>query len=233
MNQTRDQKGKFINQSDDFWRQKVFDRYGDSAEFVSVGERTNQGETILTVRCSYCGEIKEISSITLRKKAIVVFGCSKRNDDIRRMKNEEFKVLKKQNREKHRLEKLYQPSFIHFCDCGNMIVGRSRKCEKCITKAKRKRDRRKEVTRRIRIGIENDKDISLDSLFDRDNGVCYLCGKVCDWSDFQKVKGAFVVGGSYPTIEHVIPLCDGGAHTWDNVKLACHACNTKKGRKIL
>lgn len=32
-----------------------------------------------------------------------------------------------------------------------------------------------------------------------------------------------------PEMDHVIPLCKGGQHTWDNVQLLCRRCNQNKG----
>jgi 5-methylcytosine-specific restriction endonuclease McrA len=35
------------------------------------------------------------------------------------------------------------------------------------------------------------------------------------------------------TMDHVIPLCRGGAHDILNIVPACHSCNSKKGSKLL
>ena len=75
---------------------------------------------------------------------------------------------------------------------------------------------------------KHDNDISLEKLFKRDHGTCYLCGMVCDWLDGEDRNGMFVAGVHYPSIDHVVPVAKGGTHTWDNVKLACRGCNTKK-----
>ena len=69
-----------------------------------------------------------------------------------------------------------------------------------------------------------DKDITLEALYKRDSGVCYLCGKLCDWND----KDGNVVGSNYPSIDHMIPISRGGLHAWTNVKLAHFECNWKK-----
>jgi 5-methylcytosine-specific restriction endonuclease McrA len=76
-----------------------------------------------------------------------------------------------------------------------------------------------------------DEDITLEKLFERDKGTCYLCGILCNWNDHQNINGYRVTGATYPTREHVIALSLGGTHTWDNVKLACFDCNTKKHNK--
>ena len=69
-----------------------------------------------------------------------------------------------------------------------------------------------------------DKDITLEALYRRDSGVCYLCGGKCDWND----KTDKSVGPAYPSIDHMMPISRGGLHSWANVKLAHFECNWKK-----
>ncbi|MBD8028157.1 HNH endonuclease [Ureibacillus sp. Re31] len=76
-----------------------------------------------------------------------------------------------------------------------------------------------------------DSTISLEKLYRKANGKCYICNCQCDYNDYKVDGDSFIVGETYPTIEHVIPLSKGGSHSWDNVKLACWKCNTLKGDK--
>lgn len=76
-----------------------------------------------------------------------------------------------------------------------------------------------------------DANITLKRLYERDHGICYLCGEKCDWSDRDEKKNS--IGMLYPTIDHVIPVSKGGLHAWDNVKLAHMICNAIKQDKIL
>lgn len=59
----------------------------------------------------------------------------------------------------------------------------------------------------------------------RDGWKCHLCGgdvpQGLNWWDDDTRR-------LYPTVDHVIPLSKGGAHTWDNVKLAHFYCNSSK-----
>ena len=71
---------------------------------------------------------------------------------------------------------------------------------------------------------KHDNDITLEKLFSRDSGICYLCGGACDWDDMTDGNA----GDSYPSIDHVLPLAKGGTHTWDNIKLAHRKCNWEK-----
>lgn len=53
------------------------------------------------------------------------------------------------------------------------------------------------------------------ALIARDKGRCGYCGKAGD------------------TIDHILPRSRGGKHEWENVVLACKACNGKKADKLL
>lgn len=75
-----------------------------------------------------------------------------------------------------------------------------------------------------------DKDITLEALYRRDSGVCYLCGKVCDWTDKRSEN---IVGGNYPSIDHIIPIARGGLHSWSNVRLAHFNCNVAKSDSLI
>ena len=101
--------------------------------------------------------------------------------------------------------------------------------------SKRRKNRIKQLRNSKRLNESNiiDKDITLQKLFKKYGGICYLCGKECDFND--KViteEGYTIVGKTYPSIEHVIPISKNGLHSWDNVNLAHHYCNTLKSNKI-
>jgi 5-methylcytosine-specific restriction endonuclease McrA len=68
---------------------------------------------------------------------------------------------------------------------------------------------------------ETDELFTLDEIFERDEGWCYLCHSDCSRAD--------------ATMEHVIPIGPPhfGTHSRDNVKLAHRSCNTRKGTKLL
>jgi len=74
-----------------------------------------------------------------------------------------------------------------------------------------------------------DADITLSKLIKRDKNICHICSKKCDSNDFTyHENGAYVAGLNHPSEDHVIPLANGGTHTWDNVKLAHKRCNSLK-----
>lgn len=76
-----------------------------------------------------------------------------------------------------------------------------------------------------------DKSITLKKLYDRDKGVCKICGGLCDYNDYKIVNGITVVGNCYPSIDHIIAISKGGSHTWDNIQLAHKQCNSIKKDK--
>ena len=69
-----------------------------------------------------------------------------------------------------------------------------------------------------------DKTVTLKAVIERDRGVCQICGGRVNTED--KINGH--IGRLYPTIDHIVPLSKGGAHTWDNVQLAHLCCNAGK-----
>lgn len=78
-----------------------------------------------------------------------------------------------------------------------------------------------------------DNDITLEKLYTRDRGICAICGKTCDYSDYVLKDNIFIAGNRYPSIDHIKPLSKSGSHTWDNIQLVHKQCNSKKSNKTL
>lgn len=107
--------------------------------------------------------------------------------------------------------------------CGASFTTLNPVQKTCSTKCGIKfKNSRKE--RRIPKNQIVDKDITLEALYRRDSGVCYLCGAPCDWND----KNGTIVGDNYPSMDHVVPVSKGGLHSWGNIRLAHFGCNRKK-----
>ena len=228
------------------WTQKVKARYGESFEVVSVGDTNDRCERPLIIRCKICGTEKSISSITLRVNG--TSGCmvcqSKARLADKQIKEERERVKKENLKIKRRL-KTRQVGF-KFCECGAILAYRDKLCDECKVKHKKEQAKRQsyesckeiwykaERKRKARLkGVKSDKDATLKALYEKYNGICYLCGEVCDWNDGRWERGVFRVGGRYPSREHVIALKNGGDDTWSNLKLAHLACNSKKGAKTV
>lgn len=73
--------------------------------------------------------------------------------------------------------------------------------------------------------------ITLDELYERDKGICYLCGEYCDYSDYVMKNGKKCAKGNYPSRDHIVPISKGGLHSWNNVRLAHIKCNSQKGAR--
>jgi len=70
-----------------------------------------------------------------------------------------------------------------------------------------------------------DRFIDIALVYERDHGMCTLCGYPVDaglkWPDKR-----------IPTIDHRIPVTRGGDHSYRNTKLAHHYCNTLKNNRL-
>lgn len=159
------------------------------------------------------------------------------------------------NTKRHKAPATFDHDEVHECpECGRLFtarlvayergkkIGRPPKycSDACTSKASKKayreahqgegrasKSRARRMTRASGAGY--DPSVTLKRLIERDGLTCYICGVECSRDDKTERGG---VGPTYPTLDHVIPLSKGGSHTWDNVKIACHRCNSLKGADI-
>ena len=92
--------------------------------------------------------------------------------------------------------------------------------------------------RRARIARSRiaDHNLSWHTLWAEGMRECYLCGGVCDPTDYRQVlnrggRSQKICGPTYPSLDHVIPLARGGDHSRPNSALACMQCNRSKHTK--
>lgn len=187
-------------------------------------------ENSVKLRCKECGNVIERSLITIRHNKNTVCPCcleaerkAKRIEEERR--KQEAKAEKQRQREIAKLKRIkYKQMRMKTCVvCGSLFVpanlGRRVCSDECGRRlANRRKDKR--ITKDKMI----DKDITLGKLYERDNGICHLCGGLCDWNDEPNH-----IDSKYPSIDHLIPIANGGEHSWENVKLAHWYCNTLRG----
>lgn len=227
--------------------------YVSRSGFTYVGGFTSMKKPI-TVKCRECGRTFDRQAHIFRD---VVNGtwqvaneCPLCREDRQRLQREQNETERRAQAEHDAWIKAEQRAIkeadlisrqmeerlaIHVCkNCGKEYsIGTtgynseqycSKKCMKrWAMRIKNDRRVRRMKTRR------HDNDITLEMLFKKDNGVCYLCGALCDWSAVDVEGNAL---NEYPSIDHVRPLSKGGTHTWDNVKLAHRGCNTAKRDRI-
>lgn len=145
-----------------------------------------------------------------------------------------LKTIEEARKAKAEKEKEKELSRHHVCArCGSPFIGKSSRGMYCSELCSRRaHDSAKEHNRRVRMKSKGEN-ISLELLIKRDKGICWICNKATDSNDYMvRESGAFVVGNNYPSIDHVLALSKGGKHTWANVRLAHHICNTRKHAKL-
>ena len=225
---------KFANENrntEDDVRRKIA-RRNPKLEYVS-GYVNKQGPVI--VKCLVCYKEFQINFHTIYTRGGSCPHCRNKITEERRAEKERAKSQKQMEREniaKKRQEEKEQKrkEREHPCSVCGTITSRPTYCsDKCAKKAK---NSRKEAARRARISNQLvDKDITLESLFKRDKGICHICGGRCDYEDYTVRDEVFIAGDWYPSIDHVVALSNGGKHSWGNVRLAHRLCNTKKSNR--
>lgn len=140
------------------------------------------------------------------------------------------KRIKRQEQQKSKPVKMITYELRECKECGELFSVDSQLSNAyCSGKCRNK----KHTDRRIPKAQRIDK-ISLKRLYKRDKGICYLCGGVCDWNDWNvSSKGNPYPGDNYPTRDHVIPIARGGLNSWENVRLAHWKCNLDKSANII
>lgn len=206
----------------------------ESSGLEYLGGYTNC-DGFIDVHYPQCGHIGKISCQVLRKTGKIQ-PCTICASEQRQMVAAEREKAKAEEREKkakakeekdaQTVREKEQRHWKNCAECGKTFFDESKHNQKrycssaCYNRAY---NRRKDAKCR---GYKAKG--TLTKLYGRDSGRCYICGCSCDFEDYQIIEGAFVVGKTYPTVEHVIPICRGGDDSWENVRLACHRCNTAK-----
>ena len=226
-------------------------RCRDIAYKTAHGKKVNTNIEPYHRKCVVCGadfetfkERKKCCSSECSEKWEKIRPKGKSIDKRRKCTWEEYVAEQKQQAEqraeKKRVEKLFYQK-AHTVErkcviCGGLFYCLDKEANKtcsheCSVKyGKLKRNARNDKRLKGRIV---DPDINLKKLYERDSSICHICGKPCDWNDFEKKDGYFIAKDNYPSIDHVFPLSLGGKHEWENVRLAHMKCNYEKGNTTL
>ena len=174
-------------------------------------------EGFVDIRCKECGHVQTRSIITLRHgKRPACPVCAA----VERERKKE--AARKRKREQRRLERFLNQAFTQLefkvCPvCNKVFVGKAKYCSaRCKENNKWK----------LKDGYRHS--FPLEEVYERDNGVCYLCGGLCDWNDWEERDGVIVYGNLYPSRDHVVPKSHGGQNSWENIRLAHRICNSIK-----
>lgn len=220
--------------TDDYVSKAVSEASNGLLEYVSGYTKK---ENPIKVRCVICGTeyVRTYHNIVHMKKCYCP-ECVEREKIAKEQARKVQKIKEQTEREARREDKLKQReienligklSKIHNCPvCGNKTMRPVYCSDSCCKKATNKH---KEVKRRNVIqSVLIDKDITVKGLYKRDKGVCQICGRQCDTTDYVMRGRTFIAGDWYPSIDHIIPLSKGGEHSWDNVQLTHRRCNYLK-----
>ena len=202
--------------------------------FEYAGEFTGV-DGFVNLKCKTCGTVLRKSCVSVRHGHATCEECARRKSAERKRLEQLQKQKEQEERERARwINASCTQTTMTVCECcGSLFVSTGRMkycsstCRKRINNAIKK-DRRIRKIRHVVV----DKNITLERLYDRDNGRCYICGRVCDWDDYTIEHDVFIAYNNYPSIDHIVPLSKGGKHEWSNVMLACRGCNSKKSDNL-
>ena len=190
--------------------------------FEYAGEFTGV-DGFVNLKCKTCGTVIRKSCVSVRHGHATCEVCVRRASAERRAERKRLKQLQQQEeREQQKYDRLLSKKAIQstfrICPiCNNIFTGYNTYCSpKCQENNKW---RMKDGYRRM---------FPLSEVYERDNGICYLCGKACDWNDYKEQDGVIVYGNMYPSRDHIIPKSKGGKNTWSNIRLAHRICNSQK-----
>ena len=187
----------------------------------------------VALRCKKCGSYLQRSMISVRQKMVACERCRETMAEQaaleKQAEKEERRARAIQNKINRETELSNKTRAVECVECGKIFLTRRERQVCCSSECTRKRDNRRASHRKdARISIDKrvDRDITTRGLFLRDEGVCWICGEQCDIYDYKEINGVIVCGEYYPSIDHIVPISDGGEDSWDNVKLAHRRCNT-------
>lgn len=181
-------------------------------------------------RCTKCGQEKEYACSSIRtewfKNSTECVSCR----SMQKKTRQAMKVASKAFEDERISGK--QIAFSVCKQCGALFIPDGHRTKFCSSECRVKyhNSRREHYAKRREWITERtkDNDITLEKLYERDGGRCYICGRECEWDDAKVINGVFIAGDRYPSVEHVVPLSKGGEHSWENVRLACRRCNYLK-----
>ena len=212
--------------TEDHVRKLISERTPD---FEYVGNYTG-ADGSADIKCRTCGTITTRSMTCIRHRRIRCRTCEKRAIEKRQEQKAYERTEREVRKEFKRQTIRYREQRLCVCICCGNLFASTTERKYCSTECSKRYNNARSKDRRIRKIKERQKDvITIQRLYERDNGVCHLCQGVCDWNDYEIKDAVFIAGNDYPSIDHIIPVSRNGVHSWDNVKLAHRGCNSRRG----
>lgn len=201
--------------------------YHPEWEYLSGDSIGSDGKITIKHKCGY---VVDKSAITIRRKNRILKceACTKESIAKRKEESRHIKAKKKADALKERkIQRMYksakQVSMGVCIQCNSLYIKTQENKIYCSDKCKNQNKYfLKDGYRYL---------FPLKEVFKRDNGICYLCGELCDWDDYRIVNGVTIYGNRYPSRDHIIPkskVLDNNTNTWENIRLAHRICNSYK-----
>lgn len=208
-----------------FWRRNAYRMKYCSHECVAAAAHARAvpkppvQPTVYEKHCLWCGKA---FTTTMSHKKYCCRECG-------------YNGLKRDKRKQWADE--FQPKQFTCKECGTVFTtecGHPRSsfcCQQCAEKNERRKEHQSERHKRYmsqmktirekQISAAFVEDVEFESLYKRDHGVCQICGL-----PVHPVKG--IDNNWDGTIDHIIPLSEGGEHSMRNCQLAHRICNSLK-----
>ena len=159
----------------------------DSLGFEYIGGYETQ-ESPMLIRCKECGAERTVTGDYLHRALKGEGNYNVRCKQCERELQKRIKLRKKlHDREQRAMARQEVIAFVYNeCrECGQPFFS-SKPAPYCSDRCIRRRNNRVHYeTRELRLKKARiDTDISLEKVYLKDKGVCYLCGKQCDWNDY-------------------------------------------------
>ena len=210
--------------------QRVADKSDGKLKYISGYENK---QSPIVVECLICGERFERTYHHITTHPNDCPCCAGRERAERKAQADAERTRKKFRTDANRSKRNSQLRLVVCGECGDVFLAwnklRKYCCKDCgELAAKRIASYNRGSDDRLDRSNIVDRDIDLRKLFERDHGICQICGERCDYSDYYyNDNGVFIAGDKYPSKDHIVPLSMGGKHAWNNVRLAHRQCNTK------
>ena len=189
--------------------------------FEYVGGYTGTDGTA-DIRCLKCGTVITRSMISIRHSNIKCRECERIKSEKRKEQKRLDAIERAEEKKRQRFwsQEFDQISMKQCPECGALFVGSRKYCSNHCRE--QNKWHMKEGYRKL---------FPLEKVYERDGGICYLCGGMCSWSDYEIKDGVIIYGNNYPSRDHVVPKSKGGKNEWNNIRLAHRICNTLKGTR--
>lgn len=111
------------------------------------------------------------------------------------------------------------------CECGTVFVKRKgkKRCAVCQEKRTRVKARQQNYLRRVKTTGRQVEQIDIIEVASAAGWICGICGNEVERALRWPNPGAM-------SLDHILPISQGGAHARENVQLAHLLCNWSKGK---